>query len=254
MGLHGSIRVLAALAATAVALVALAPPAAAGGSWLDPVLDTYRPGETATLVGYVGAGQQGWVDDGPFPAYLRTQPPSSQPDAASETDYVPPGAAPGDVPLGPLSVVETGRKGWLELRISISFLVPADLEPGSYEVVYCSADCTTGIGDLIGGWVWVGVAPGFPISRGWPADDPAWALRGEPAPRDAVPAATAATAATAAAKDDAPAPVAAVEATSGAHRGTAWAPLALVLAGLAAVGVTAWRAVAVSRRRVRASC
>ena len=73
----------------------------------------------------------------------------------------------------------------MALRVSASFVVPASLAPNAYQVVYCSADCTTGLGDLMGGTIYVDVAPPAAIPRDWPADDPAWALRGEapPVPR-----------------------------------------------------------------------
>src|SRR5215218_5985611 len=46
-----------AMSAVALAAVVVGPePAAAGGSWLSPVRDRYGPGDTVTLVGYVGPG------------------------------------------------------------------------------------------------------------------------------------------------------------------------------------------------------
>ncbi len=45
-------------------------PAGAGGSHLSPVRDRYEVGDVATLVAYTSGGQLGWVQDGPFYAYL----------------------------------------------------------------------------------------------------------------------------------------------------------------------------------------
>jgi hypothetical protein len=65
--------------------------------------------------------------------------------------------------LGPLRIEQTGKGAFQELRVSISFAIPTRLAPGAYDVVYCNAACTTGIGDLIGGTVWVGVARAAPV-------------------------------------------------------------------------------------------
>jgi hypothetical protein len=130
------------------------PSASAGGSSLEPERERYAPGDTATLRGYVGRGQLGWVEDGPFPAWLRTAP------VSATTDESPlPGRMPGDLPIGELVIEETGQGGYLELHISITFQIPSDLDRGTYEVVYCNADCSTGIGDLIGGLVHVSARP-----------------------------------------------------------------------------------------------
>lgn len=147
----------AALVVTVSSIVAMAP-AVAGGSWLEPERDRYEPGEMATLSGYVGPGQLGWIEDGPFSAWLRTR------NAASTGDSWPnAGTHPGDIPLGPLRIEETGQRGYRSLRVSISFTIPAHLAPGAYEVVYCNEGCKTGIGDLIGGTVWVGISRSAPV-------------------------------------------------------------------------------------------
>jgi hypothetical protein len=154
----------------AVVLLLQPAPARAGGSWFEPAQDRYEPGDTATLVGYTGGGALGWVEDGPFHGFLRpAQPP--QPDDAP---YVAPGAHPDDLALGPVEVVETGRGGWLTLRASITFTLPSTLAPGRYDFLYCNDPCTTGLGDLIGGEVYVGVDPPAPLHRTWPPDEPMW--------------------------------------------------------------------------------
>ena len=113
----------------------------------------------ATLVGYTSGGQFGWVQDGPFYAYL----------VADETTLWADHRLPIDhVPLGPLSVQPRGRT----LRVSISFPVPNHLTPGLYTVTYCNDPCTTGLGDLIGGLMAIGVDPLRQLQREWFLDDP----------------------------------------------------------------------------------
>ena len=45
-------------------------PALAGGSWLDPTWERVEAGDTIRLSGDVSTGQLGWVDGGPYYAYL----------------------------------------------------------------------------------------------------------------------------------------------------------------------------------------
>lgn len=161
---------VATLAALLAGIALAAPPASAGGgSWMEPVLDRYSPGEVATMVGYVGPTGRAWVDDGPFDAYLRPAPRFDLPAEAQQPP--PPGQGPLDIPLGPLILQETGWPGYSSLRVSITFTVP-DVAPGSYSVEYCNADCTW-LGDLIGGSLWVDVDPPVPLTRPWPLEDPA---------------------------------------------------------------------------------
>lgn len=152
---------VAAVVYAALAIVSTAAPAAAGGSWFDPVKDRYEPGEEATLVGYTGGGAFGWIEDGPFFGYLL--------DSNDNGEMVVDGPRR---PLGEIELEDTGRSGYLQLRASITFTVPAELEPGVYGFDYCNADCSQRLGDLIGGLVYVGVDPAHPISREWPVDDP----------------------------------------------------------------------------------
>ncbi len=161
--------VLTAALAGLVVVGAAGPAAAGGGDWLDPVLDRYSPGEVATVVAYTAPGQQGWVGDGPYQAYLRAVPFDRQENV--EEDLLPAGEHPSDISLGPLVLQETGRGGMQALRISLTFNVP-DLEPGAYAIHYCNADCSY-LGQLVGGTIWVDVDPSYSISRSWPEDDPA---------------------------------------------------------------------------------
>lgn len=164
--------VAACVAAVAVLAGPLAPPVGAGGgSRLYGARDRYEPGEQVTLVAYVTYVRPGWIEDGPFDATLRL---ASIPLDGSAED---PDAA--DLPLGPLTLQETGRGHPHGLRASITFDLPPDLAPGLYGISYGNASGDDWLGDLVGGEVWVGVDPAYPIHRGWPADDPA--LTGAPA-------------------------------------------------------------------------
>ncbi|NNC81886.1 MAG: hypothetical protein HKN94_17220 [Acidimicrobiales bacterium] len=154
-------QLAAAALVVVVVLLGFASPAIAGGSWFDPVKDRYEPGEQATLVGYTGGGAYGWIEDGPYFGFLM--------ESADEGGAVADGIR---LPLGEIVLEETGRGGYLRLRASISFQIPSDLEPALYQFDYCNADCSARLGDLIGGAVWVGVDPEYPISREWPLDDP----------------------------------------------------------------------------------
>lgn len=144
-------------------MLAAAAPASAGGSWFDTVQPSYEPGDSVTVVGYTGGGTQGWVEDGPFFGWLTGN--------SGFTD-----ADMGNDPslrwfLGPLELHETGVGGYTRLRVSMSFDLPTDLEPGVYGFNYCNHDCTEQIGDLIGGTVYIGVeAEGRTLD--WPAWEP----------------------------------------------------------------------------------
>lgn len=153
------------IVATAMyALCAMFQPvhASAGGSWMDPVKDRYEPGDQVTMVGYTGGGAYGWVEDGPFFAHVQR---------ANATS----GEFDADAPrhdIGELEVLSTGDGGYLNLRVSVTFEMPADAEPGLYLLNYCNADCSELLGHLIGGRFWIGVDPDYPPSREWALDDP----------------------------------------------------------------------------------
>lgn len=122
-------------------------PAFAGGSWIDPYRDSYEAGATVTMRGGVSAGQLGWIDDGPFFAYLRL-------DEDVECGQTFPCIHADDIPLGELEL-HTRADGWLD--VSITFELPEDIADGEYWVHYCNDPCTEGLGDLIGGVVYVGI-------------------------------------------------------------------------------------------------
>jgi hypothetical protein len=166
-----SLRTVATATLAIAAVAAMAAPAAAGGSWLRPVRDRYEPGETATLVGYVGpGGTLGAVEDGPFFAFLRRLGvPLTEPNQLGTAPFTPQAS---DLPLGELVVHNTGRPGYLAYRVSIQFRLPSALPAGRYGVIYCNSTCTKGLSDLIGGVVFVGTDPDGPNSREWPRDEP----------------------------------------------------------------------------------
>lgn len=129
--------------------------ARATGGLLTPVKESYQPGDVATLVGYTGGPTVLSVPTRPFYAYLH------------------PAAGAPDVALGRLAVRETGHRGFLALRASITFDVPADLQAGVYVVRYCDDPCTgVTIGDLGPSPLSIGVAPARPVVRTWAFDDP----------------------------------------------------------------------------------
>jgi hypothetical protein len=157
--------ITAALASAAVAVTA--GPAAAGGSWLSPVRDRYEPGEVVTLVGYASStGSQGTVQDGPFFAYLHRV--EAALSALNDLPVAPFTPHPTDLPLGQLVVEPTERADYTAYRVSIQFQLPSDLPVGRYAVSYCSATCTKGLTDLIGGVIFLRMDPDHPITREWP--------------------------------------------------------------------------------------
>ena len=161
-----------AMSALALAAVVVGPePAAAGGSWLSPVRDRYEPGDTATLVGYIGpGGTLGLVEDGPFFAYLRRlEGPLQVPNQLQMAPFTPQAT---DLPLGRMLVQTTGRTDYAAYRVSLRFRLPSNLPAGRYGVIYCNATCMKGLGDLIGGVIFVGIDPDAQISRTWPMDEP----------------------------------------------------------------------------------
>ena len=132
--------------------------AGAGGGSLAPVQDRYEPGQEAILVGYT----QGPVPDEPFYAYLRAAGDGSLPALDDTGRYV-----------GELAVRETTHRDYRRFRVSVTFVVPATLPPGQYEVTYCDDPCTGQfLGDLVPSPVSIGVSPARPVVRMWAPEDP----------------------------------------------------------------------------------
>jgi hypothetical protein len=137
-------RLLVALSVPTLFVIA-APPAAAGGSWLElrevdgvgeasdgPWGGWAAPGSTVHMAGDFCNGQQAEPSAGPWSAYLR-------PDPRGPERY-----------LGGVTVADNPGNG-CPFVASISFTVP-QVDPGQYWVDVCNdPNCSTGVGDLIGG-------------------------------------------------------------------------------------------------------
>lgn len=140
------VRFLAALLAS-TALVLPMDPAMAGGSWLETRRDHYTIDQRVVARGTFGGGSYtGTVRDGPYYAYL-----------VPENRYLPAiGGLPSwAIPLGRMEIWRGAGRicCWIA---RLAFNVP-DVEPGFYSIDYCNRPCTVdGVGDLIGGWIWVG--------------------------------------------------------------------------------------------------
>jgi hypothetical protein len=137
------------LAVVAAGFVALPAGAAlAGGSWLEPSWVRVEPGDEMTLTATVSRGQLGWVDDRPFYAYLQ----GDEYGVVTASGF---GGTATDVMLGLLEIT-TGSPN---LAVSVDVVVPANTPRGEYQVTVCNDPCTTGLGDLIGAVLFVGIDP-----------------------------------------------------------------------------------------------
>lgn len=153
-----------------------ASPASAGGSWMFGEWDRYEAGETVTMVGFFGDGQQGTFDDGPFFAHVR-------PVVNAPSAVAPPSVLTAPVRFSGTAPLRLSFGSVAQVRVETTFALPADFPPGEYMVSVCNTGCQKGIGDLIGGPLWVGVDATWPITRNWPDDDPA-AARARSQPDD----------------------------------------------------------------------
>lgn len=143
-------RTLLAAIAAVFMLISLSP-AFAGGTWLDPSWERVEAGDHVELSGFVAHGQLSWIEEGPFFAYLSG-------DAYGQVVAENAGGTETDVPLGELAA--TTKTGGVQ--VSVDFTLPTDTPPGEYRVVVCNKPCTTGLGDLAGGVIYVGIdAPSF---------------------------------------------------------------------------------------------
>ena len=132
----------------AVLLLTISSAAAAGGSWLEPTGVPVEPGESISLSGDVSTGQLGWVEDGPYFAYLHG-------DEYGTIISEGLGGLETDVPLGRLEINASGNRA----QVSIEFVLPNDTPNGEYWVTACNTPCRTGFGDLIGSTLFVGTDP-----------------------------------------------------------------------------------------------
>ena len=117
-------------------LLAFARPATAGGSLVEFPRGWAVVGSSVTASEVFGRGQQAAVREGPWFAYLQSNDGDRRP-----------------ILLAPVSISDaTGNVCcW---RATLTFAVPP-VEPGQYWVTVCDRGCTTGVGDLSGGPLYV---------------------------------------------------------------------------------------------------
>lgn len=146
-------RVFRFVVLVAALVVAIAPAASAGGTWMDTPDQYVEPGEQVEFVGYVAAEN---ADDGPWYAYLNIG-----------------GAI---VALGPVTIETTGLGGYLSHRVYLAFSVPSTMTTGSYGIsvqngTEYNENRTEFLGDLIGAVVEVGMVRTSSYYP-WPLDEP----------------------------------------------------------------------------------
>lgn len=146
-------RVIRFVALVVAMVVAVAPVASAGGSWMRTPDESVEPGEMVEFVGYVSADN---ANEGPWYAYLHT--------------------GQSVVSLGAVTIESTGLGGYLSHRVYLAFTVPSALPNGSYPIwvqigAEYSDDQRAYLGDLIGAVVEVGL-PTSNRHFEWPADEP----------------------------------------------------------------------------------
>jgi hypothetical protein len=138
-------KAFAALATTFILIGVGA--AQAGGTWFEQSDSRVEAGDELRLTATVGRGVLGWIEDGPFFVYLQGDEfglvVTEGSGASAETD----------VALGELEVVEQIQN----LVVTASVTIPEATPPGEYWVAVCNDPCTTGLGDLIGAILYVGV-------------------------------------------------------------------------------------------------
>lgn len=105
-------------------------------------------GDTIALSGEVSTGQMGWIQDGPFFAYLSGE-------EYGQTINESNGGRQTDVLLGQLDIAVSGAGA----QVLVHFTLPTDIPPGEYWVMACNNPCRSGLGDLIGSQLFVGVDP-----------------------------------------------------------------------------------------------
>ncbi len=140
-------RYIAAAAAAAFIITGVGA-AQAGGTWLEPSDTRIEAGDKVEFTATVDRGTLGWVDDGPYYVYL-------QGDGFGEVIEEGLGGSATDVSLGELDFADQSP----QLDVAAIVTIPADTPPGEYWVTVCNDPCTTGLGDLVGALVYVGVDP-----------------------------------------------------------------------------------------------
>ena len=120
----------------------------AGGTWLEPSDMRIEPGDRVHFEATVGRGTLGWVDDGPFFLYLRGEEFGT---VVGEGH----GGAATDVLLAPLDL----GTALADLAVTAEVTIPEGTPAGEYWITVCNEPCTTGLGDLIGALIYVGIDP-----------------------------------------------------------------------------------------------
>lgn len=115
---------------------------------MEPDSIRVEAGEQIALSADVSQGAAGWVDSGPYFAYLSGE-------TFGLTQTTSGGGIATDVELGELVTEIIGAGAGVTLTATIPLRTP----PGEYQIVVCNQPCTSGLGDLLGGTVFVGVDP-----------------------------------------------------------------------------------------------
>jgi hypothetical protein len=154
---------LVLLGATAGLVLLAGPgPAGAGGSSLYFEQAEYLPGETARASGVIGMTSSegtGWIDDGPYLAYL------------IETDrYSELAATNQQWPFVPAEATRVGEvraatgPPCCSATFTLEFVVPT-LPRGHYAMLLCNEPCTESPGDWTGGGIAINAAGAPPLTE-----------------------------------------------------------------------------------------
>jgi hypothetical protein len=147
MDVMARLRTVAAMAALLTVAVLGPSPASAGGSPFKFERESYLPGDAAAAEAPFGPGccGRGWIEDGPYAAYMQ---------------QLIDGRAVGErIPVGEVSISEeeyfANGQTFTRLVARVAFVVP-DVAFGSYVLGHCNEGCVTELGEVTGGFFWVG--------------------------------------------------------------------------------------------------
>ena len=154
-GHFSRIGLILGMVALAVAL-ATASASAAKPDRLYPVAESYTPGATATMVGYVDHATHGERRA----LYIES--------LSLKSPHYPEGVT--RIGVGTHEVSQTANRLEDAFRVSAEFVIPEGLEPGVYMVSY---DVSEGlVGGLGASKLWIGEERKKPIRRAWTLDEP----------------------------------------------------------------------------------
>lgn len=141
------------LVVTTLVVSAIVAPASAGGSWLElRRVDGLGGQSTGVWGGWASSGSSVFMQ-GDFCGGQQ-----ADPSADSWTAYLRRDPSGPRLPLGAVNI-DTATGNGCPYSASVTFTVP-DVESGMYWVDVCAdADCTTGVGDLVGGMFAVASTP-----------------------------------------------------------------------------------------------